>query len=59
MLSVFLSVSTGNARSENSVVKVTVMNIFAENTNETNATVAEKIMTAANQSSYVDKYSSM
>nr|XP_047928214.1 mucin-13 isoform X3 [Anser cygnoides] len=53
-----VNVTTGNARSENSVVNVTVMNIFAENTTETSATVAEKIMTTAKNYSYVDQYNS-
>lgn len=56
--SVFLSVTTGNTRSENSGVSITVMNIFEKNTNETTETVIGLIMAEANRSNSVYLYSS-
>lgn len=57
--SVFLSVTTGNTRSENSGVSITVMNIFEKNTKETTETVTGLIMAEANRSNYTYFYSSM
>lgn len=56
--SVFLSVTTGNTRSENSGVSITVMNIFEKNTKETTETVTGLIMAEANRSNSVYLYSS-
>lgn len=56
--SVFLRVTTGNTRSENSGVTITVMNIFDENTNETTKTVIDLIMAEADKSNYTYLYSS-
>lgn len=56
--SVFLRVTTGNTRSENSGVSITVMNIFDENTNETTETVTNLIMAEAKRSNSTYLYSS-
>ncbi|EOB02809.1 Mucin-13 [Anas platyrhynchos] len=50
-------VTTGNTRSENSGVSITVMNIFEKNTNETTETVIGLIMAEANRSNSVYLYS--
>lgn len=57
--SVFLSVTTGNTRSENFGVNITVMNIFEENTKETTETVITQIKAEANRSNYTYLYNSM
>ncbi|XP_035186817.1 mucin-13 [Oxyura jamaicensis] len=53
-----VSVTTGNARSGSSVVNITVMNIFTENTNQTLESVTERVMEAAKDSGFMDQYSS-
>eukprot|EP00075_Anas_platyrhynchos_P027513 XP_027316766.1 mucin-13 isoform X5 [Anas platyrhynchos] len=50
-------VTTGNTRSENSGVSITVMNIFEKNTNETTETVTGLIMAEANRSNSTYLYS--
>uniref|UniRef100_A0A8C3D2Z1 EGF-like domain-containing protein n=1 Tax=Cairina moschata TaxID=8855 RepID=A0A8C3D2Z1_CAIMO len=51
-------VTTGNTRSENFGVNITVMNIFEENTKETTETVIEQIQAEANRSNYMYLYNS-
>uniref|UniRef100_A0A8B9U1Q2 Mucin-13 n=1 Tax=Anas zonorhyncha TaxID=75864 RepID=A0A8B9U1Q2_9AVES len=51
-----VEVTTGNTRSENSGVSITVMNIFEKNTKETTETVTGLIMAEANKSNYTYLY---